>query len=196
LICESLHDKCEAFALKPFSLYKKTTQKITMKKLALAVALLIGSTSLFAQTATKSDVPAANIKSLDGKAFNTATISNDGKPFIIDFWATWCKPCVSELNAINDDYSDWKEETGIKVFAVSIDDSRTMNSVAPFVAGKGWDYTILLDPNGDFKRAMGVNVIPHTFLFDGKGKLVSQHNNYSPGDEDRLYEEIKKLTGK
>ena len=68
-----------------------------------------------------------------------------------------------------------------------------MNSVAPFVAGKGWDFTILLDPNGDFKRAMNVNMVPHLFLFDGNGKIVSQHNNYSPGDEEHLLEEIKKM---
>lgn len=167
-----------------------------MKTLTLVVALLISSSTLFAQTSTNSEVPSANIKSLEGKSFNTSTISNDGKPFIIDFWATWCKPCVSELNAISEDYSDWTKETGIKVYAISIDDSRTMNSVAPFVAGKGWDFTILLDPNGDFKRAMNVNMVPHLFLFDGNGKIVSQHNNYSPGDEEHLLEEIKKISGK
>lgn len=167
-----------------------------MKKLALLVTILLGTNIAFAQNGTKSDVAGANIKSMDGKTFNTSSISNDGKPFIIDFWATWCKPCVSELSAISEVYSEWVSETGVKIYAVSIDDSRTMNSVAPFVTGKGWEYTILLDPNGDFKRAMNVNMVPHVFLFDGKGKIVSQHNSYAPGDEEHLLEEIKKLTTK
>jgi thiol-disulfide isomerase/thioredoxin len=168
-----------------------------MKKLFILITVLLINHLCIAQsTATKTDVGHASVKTLEGKEFNTASISNDGKPFIIDFWATWCKPCVAELDAINEEYSQWKEETGVKVFAVSIDDSRSMSRVAPYVAGKGWDYTILLDPNGDFKRAMNVNSVPHTFLFDGNGKLVAQHNNYSAGDEDNLFEEIKKLSGK
>ncbi|MFN5347419.1 MAG: TlpA family protein disulfide reductase [Bacteroidota bacterium] len=168
-----------------------------MKKLFILVTVsLIGHLCIAQSSATKTDVGHASVKTLEGKEFNTASISNDGKPFIIDFWATWCKPCVAELDAINEEYSQWKEETGVKVFAVSIDDSRSMSRVAPYVAGKGWDYTILLDPNGDFKRAMNVNSVPHTFLFDGNGKLVAQHNNYSAGDEDNLFEEIKKLSGK
>ncbi len=168
-----------------------------MKKLFILVTVSLISHLCIAQsTAIKTDVGHASVKTLEGKEFNTASISNDGKPFIIDFWATWCKPCVAELDAINEEYSQWKEETGVKVFAVSIDDSRSMSRVAPYVAGKGWDYTILLDPNGDFKRAMNVNSVPHTFLFDGNGKLVAQHNNYSAGDEDNLFEEIKKLSGK
>ena len=150
-----------------------------------------------AQNTTKNtDVASANVKSLDGKNINTSTFNNDGKPFIIDFWATWCKPCVAELTAIAENYSDWKEETGVKVFAISIDDTRTMASVGPFVAGKNWDYEVYLDPNSDFRRAMNVNNVPHTFLFDGKGKMIVQHNSYAPGDEEKLYEEIKKLTGK
>lgn len=168
-----------------------------MKKLFILVTVSLTSHFAFAQTsATKTDVGHASVRTLEGKEFNTASINNDGKPFIIDFWATWCKPCVAELDAINDEYTQWQEETGVKVFAVSIDDSRSMSRVAPYVAGKGWDYTILLDPNGDFKRAMNVNSVPHTFLFDGNGKLVAQHNNYSAGDEDNLFEEIKKLSGK
>ena len=168
-----------------------------MRKLLILVTVsLISNLSIAQSTATKTDVGHTIVKTLEGKDFNTADISNDGKPFIIDFWATWCKPCVAELDAINENYTQWKEETGVKVFAVSIDDSRSMSRVAPYVAGKGWDYTILLDPNGDFKRAMNVNSVPHTFLFDGNGKLVAQHNNYSAGDEDNLFEEIKKHSGK
>ena len=168
-----------------------------MRKLLLVVTIsLVSNLSIAQSTATKTDVGNSSVKTLEGKDFNTAGITNGGKPFIIDFWATWCKPCVAELDAINENYKQWQEETGIKVFAVSIDDSRSMSRVGPYVAGKGWDYTILLDPNGDFKRAMNVNSVPHTFLFDGNGKLVAQHNNYSAGDEDNLYEEIKKLSSK
>ncbi len=164
----------------------------TMKHIFLVLAL-------FAFTVAHgqdSKIPVVNIKSLDGKPFNTGSIQNDGKPIIIDFWATWCKPCVASLNGMNEVYSTWQEETGVKIYAVSIDDTRTMSSVAPFVAGKGWEFDVLLDPNSDFRRAMNVNNVPHTFLFDGKGKIVMQRNTYTPGDEEKMREELKKLTGK
>jgi hypothetical protein len=54
----------------------------------------------------------------------------------------------------------------------------------------------MLDENSDFKRAMNVNNPPHTFLFNGKGELVLQHNGYAQGDENNLYDEIKKLIAK
>jgi cytochrome c biogenesis protein CcmG/thiol:disulfide interchange protein DsbE len=146
--------------------------------------------------ASESDIPSVNVTTMDGMNVNTSTFSNNGKPFIIDFWATWCKPCITELNNIHEVYADWVAETGVKVYAISIDDSRTKGSVAPFVAGKGWEYEIYMDPNSDFRRAMNVNNVPHTFLMDGNGKIVKQHNTYNPGDEEKLYEEIKKLIGK
>ena len=65
-----------------------------------------------------------------------------------------------------------------------------------YANGKGWDYLVLMDPNGDFKRAMGVNNVPHTFLLDTEGNIVYSHNNYAPGDEDELYEELLKLLAK
>jgi len=138
-------------------------------------------------------LPAVNVKTLSGKTVSTGDLSNDGKPIIISFWATWCKPCVRELNAIAEVYEEWTDETGVKLVAVSIDDSRNTAKVGPFVNGKGWDYEIVLDSNGDFKRAMNVNTIPHTFLVNGKGEVVWQHTTYSEGDEEELYELVKKV---
>lgn len=138
-------------------------------------------------------IPAADVKKLDGTTFNTSNIENNGKPIIINFWATWCSPCKRELNNIAEMYGEWVEETGVKLVAISIDDTRNMAKVAPYVNGKGWEYDVYLDPNGDFKRALGVNNVPHTFLVDGNGKVVWQHNSYSEGDEYELIELVEKL---
>ena len=117
-----------------------------------------------------------------------------GNVIILNLWATWCKPCKAELNTIAEDYDDWMDDTGVKLVAVSIDDARSSSRVEPYINAQGWDYQVLLDPNGDFKRAMNVNNVPHTFLLDGNGTVVWDHNNYSPGDEKELYNEVLKIS--
>lgn len=165
----------------------------TMKK----NLLLLLSFALFhcaqAQDAAFSSIPDAQVKGLDGKKMQTADLSNNGKPMVISMWATWCKPCIRELNAISDMYIDWQDETGVKLIAISIDDSRNATKVGPFVNGAGWEYEVYIDENQDFKRLLNVNTIPHTFLVNGKGEIVWQHNGYTAGDEDELYELIKKV---
>jgi peroxiredoxin len=138
-------------------------------------------------------VPSVKITDLNGKSINTAELGNNGKPVVISFWATWCSPCKRELNAIHELYEEWQEETGLKLIAVSIDDERTKSRVKPYINSSGWNFEIWMDTNHYFKRAMGVNNVPHTFLIDGNGKIVYSHNNYSPGDENKLYKEILKL---
>ena len=161
-----------------------------MKTLIIPVLFTIMTLSAFSQNNT---IPSVDVKTLDGKTFNTSTISNEGKPIIISFWATWCKPCVKELSAIAENYTDWQSETGVKLYAVSIDDSKSMDRVGPYANSKSWEYEILLDPNGDFKRAMNVVNVPHTFLVDSAGKIVYQHTTYADGDEKLIYEKVKKL---
>ena len=162
-----------------------------MKKLFVLLFAVLMVAGLQAQQ--KSDLPNVTIKNLQGKDVNIAKLSNNGKPFVITFWATWCGPCIKEHNALDEVYAEWQEETGVKIYAVSIDDSRSTAKVKPTVEGKGWDFEILLDVNGDLKRAMNVSNPPHTFLIDGKGKMVYQHTGYFEGAENDLYEEILKL---
>ena len=138
-------------------------------------------------------IPAVNVKTLDGQTFNTEKIANDGKPIFISFWATWCSPCKKELNAISEVYDEWKKQTGVKVIAMSIDDSRNSNKVATTVNGFNWDFEVYIDGNQDFKRAMNVNNVPHSFLINGNGEIVWQHNSYTPGDEEKTFELIKKI---
>ncbi len=138
-------------------------------------------------------IPAIDVKTTDNKTFNTANISNGGKPIIICFWATWCKPCINELSTIADVYPEWQEETGVKLIAISIDDSKTSGGVGPLVNGKNWDYEIYLDINSDFKRAMNVNMIPHSFIINGKNEIVWQHTTYSQGSEMEMINIIRKV---
>ncbi|MBM2814599.1 MAG: stoA [Ignavibacteria bacterium] len=167
-----------------------------MKKTILAAIFITIISVLFLQSGISGSkkIPSAKVKNLKGETIDTKNFSNDGKPFVIDFWATWCKPCIHELNVIKDLYPKWQKETGVKFIAVSIDDSRNSKKVAPLINGKGWTYDIYLDENSDFKRAMNVNNPPHTFLCNGKGEIVWEHNGFADGDEKVLYEQIKKIS--
>ena len=98
-----------------------------LKRILSFVALALLSSAAFAQ------LPSVQLTDIDGNQVNTAELSNDGKPFIISFFATWCKPCNRELDAIQEQYEDWQEETGVKVFAVSIDQGQNINKVKPMV---------------------------------------------------------------
>ena len=162
---------------------------MSMKKVALFLIVTVCSLMTYAQQT----LPSVDLKTLDGKSINTKDLSNEGKPFAVCFWATWCKPCLMELSTFAELYEEWQEETGMKIYAVSIDDSRTQSKVQPLVNTAEWEYEVLLDVNSEFKRAMGVNNPPHTFVVNGKGEIVWQHVGYAPGDEEGLIEAIRKV---
>lgn len=155
--------------------------------------LFIAAMMLLTAAAAQAQLPSFNLKTIDGKTVNTAELNNEGKPFIIDFFATWCKPCNRELSAIAEVYEEWQEETGVKVVAVSIDQAQNINKVKPLVDNHGWEYDVLLDPNSDFLHALGGQMIPFTLIVDGSGKIVYKHSGYTDGAEEELIEKVREL---
>ncbi len=166
-----------------------------MKKVIFTLtAAMILATTLFAQEKSLPTLPDnISIKTADGKTVQTSVLQNDGKPMIISFWATWCKPCLRELNTIKEVYQDWVDETGVKLVAVSVDDARTSARVKTLAESSSWDYEVYIDQNQDFKRAMNVVNVPHTFIIDGKGQIVWQHTSFVEGSEEELIGLIRKL---
>ena len=159
-----------------------------MKKLMFLMFALVMGFSASAQT-----LPDVKIENQEGKVVSIREVI-DGTPMIISFWSTTCKPCIMELNAINENLGDWLEEKNFKVVAVSVDDARTLSRARAMTKGQGWDdFVCIYDKNQDFKRAMNVSLTPHVFIVDGKGNIVYSHSGYTPGSEQELFEKIKKL---
>ena len=131
-------------------------------------------------------LPEVTLSDIDGHDVNVAALAQQGKPVIISFFATWCKPCKRELNAIHELYPDWQEETGVEMYIVSIDNAQDAQKVKPLVDGYGWEYHVLLDPNGTLKRAMNVQNIPHIFVLNSKGNIVYNHVGYTEGSEEEI----------
>jgi thiol-disulfide isomerase/thioredoxin len=158
-----------------------------MKKITFLM-LFVGL-NLFSQN----NLPDLNLSNLEGKKISLKNdFSEKDKLYVFSFWATWCAPCINELDELNEIQSDWKKEVNFEIIAVSTDDSRTQKRVKPLINGKEWNYTILLDTNQDFKRALSIVNIPYTIVVKN-GKIVHIQNGYVPGSEVELFEKLKSL---
>ncbi len=157
-----------------------------MKKIFLFLLLIVNLS--FAQQ----DFPSVDLKSLESESISTSSFNEQDKLYVFSFWATWCAPCIQELEAISEVYEDWKSQINVEVIAVSTDDSRTQKRVKPLVNGKGWDYKILLDTNQDLKRRLSIANIPYLVVVKN-GKIVFIQNGHTPGAEEELLAKLKSL---
>tara|TARA_B110000977_G_scaffold195157_1_gene273056 strand:- start:977 stop:1414 length:438 start_codon:yes stop_codon:yes gene_type:complete len=142
---------------------------------------------------SQNELPSIDLTTTEGKKISLQEAATSDNIVIVSLWATWCVPCLKELDAISEVWDEWQDETNVELLAISIDDSRTVKRVKPLINGKGWDYTILLDTNNDLKRALGASTVPLTLLVKNN-KIIFRHSGYSPGYESELFEKIKEYS--
>ncbi|MEZ4984106.1 MAG: TlpA disulfide reductase family protein [Saprospiraceae bacterium] len=162
---------------------------ITLFTLLLAV-------SFTTQAVAQQQIQSAELKTLSGQTVNLADVIAEQDYTIISFWATWCKPCQAELDAIADLYPEWQEDLGVQLVAITIDTQRQLGKVPGLLSTKGWEYTVLSDANNVMRNQLGFQAIPQTYVVDKEGNVVYNHSGYTAGDELELETKLKELTGK
>ncbi|MEL6972388.1 MAG: TlpA disulfide reductase family protein [Bacteroidota bacterium] len=155
------------------------------------LALLLGFTSLQAQQ----QISSADIKTLKGETVDLADIIKEADLTVVSFWATWCKPCQAELDAIADLYPEWQEDLNVQLVAITIDTQRQLSKVPGLLSTKGWEYEVYSDANNVLKNQLGFQAIPQTYVVDGQGNILYNHSGYTAGDEYDLEDKLKELTG-
>lgn len=161
-----------------------------MKKILSLVCFVLAAISVSAQ-----QLPDVKVENAQGKVVSIRSLAQ-GKPMIISYWSIACKPCIQELNAINDALADWKSEADFVVVAVSVDDARLKASAKAIAQSRGWEFICVYDENQELKRAMNVTQTPHSFVVDGNGNIILSHTSYTPGCEQLLFDKIVALKKK
>jgi len=157
---------------------------------AVWAAFLVLAGSVLAPAAD-SKAPAFALENLEGKEVALAERLKEG-PVIVDFWATWCKPCIKgfpQMQQIFDNYRD----CGLSVFAVSIDGPRSTSRVGALIKSKGNTFEVLLDPSQEVARKFHVTSVPRTVLIDKDGTIVWAVTGYRPTNHEELAKAVATL---
>ena len=124
--------------------------------------------------------PAWKLKDLDGKEVSSGQFQ--GKVVVLDFWATWCQPCVSEIPG----YAELQKKygaDGLVIVGVLYRDPKTAAYVKKFAADKGVNYTIVIGDDTMADAFGGLEALPTTFLINRAGRIVDQKVGAVPHDE-------------
>lgn len=169
---------------------RNTFENICFKKKIMKPLLFLACFLCYNAAFSQITIPNINLNTLSGKSVKIQDEISKDKITILSFWASWCVPCINELDAISEVYEDWQEDFNMELIAISTDDARTQKRIRPMVNGKGWPYKILLDKNQELKRALNISTIPQIIILKDS-KIIYIHSGYSPGVEDEFYDIIK-----
>lgn len=151
------------------------------------------ATLLLSIAALAQNISGVELQTLDGSKTTPAEWVDGKTPFVVSFWFVTCKYCLEEMDAISEVFEEWTAEKPFRFIAVCTDNTRSLGRAKALVRSRGWDgFDFAFDVNKELARAMKVISCPYVFLYDKTGKLIYSHMGYSPGDEEVLFDEIKR----
>ncbi len=158
-------------------------------KHTILLIFLLGTTILSAQES----FPEATVMNEKGESVALHEYVKSGSPKIISLWATWCGPCRMELNGLKNVADDWKEKYDLEIVTVSVDVPAMVNRARKMAETNGWDYTFMHDADQNLMANLNLRSIPHSWLVDGNGNILSVMIGYSSNYEKQLERKLKSL---
>ena len=159
--------------------------------LAVVLAALLVLTGTSVSMGAESKAPEFTLPNLDGDDVTLSELLEDG-PVIVDFWATWCKPCIKAFPDLQELFDNYKN-CGLKVVAISIDGPKSMSRVGSLIKSKGNTFEVLLDPGQKVARKFHVTSVPRTVLVDTDGNVAYAVTGYRPKNHEELNAAVAKL---
>ena len=134
-------------------------------------------------------IPDFNLASIYEGQPNIALSNLEGKTLYVDFWASWCAPCITSLPQYNELYKKYKQD-GLEIIAINVDNP--IEDGLDFLLDTPLDFLIPQDPEGDAAELFGVIGMPSSYLISPEGNVELVHMGFRSGDIDIIEEEIKK----
>jgi len=136
-------------------------------------------------------IPDLKLNLLDGEKTSIHELLKDG-PVMIDFWATWCKPCKKVMRYLDQYHQEYSEQ-GFKVLMINQDTPRSMGKVKSYIRSQKHEFIVALDPNQQIAKKLNGQVMPTLILVDQDGSIKWRHQGYIPGEEVEIERQIKLL---
>lgn len=110
---------------------------------------------------------------------------------LIDFWATWCKPCIKAIPKLNEIFKEYKEK-GVNIIGVNCDGPRSISKVEPMSKALAIEYPVLLDIDTELRIDLDVNYYPTLIMVNQKNEIVWLHEGYGCDDDKLIIQQIEK----
>ncbi len=169
------------------------TARASRRAAVIAIVVLAAAVGMTApgRAATSHRAPPFRVETINNTLFDLDRARQNG-PVLLDFWATWCRPCLESLPEIQKLYLEY-QAAGLTVLGISIDGPRNFPKVRPFARRFGLSYPIAIDVDGDLQRRYQVGVVPTSVLVDTAGRIVRVQQGYRPGEIAELEAALKDL---
>lgn len=155
-----------------------------------AISIFILGLALSVPVSAQTKVTNFRLKNLDNRTVSFNSLQGEALT-VIDFWATWCKPCeksLPELAKLSDEF----QNKGVNFVGISIDSPRNLAKVKPFARSHKIAYPVLLDTNSEIMAKLSVRAVPTLLIVNDENEIVYFHEGYQPGEENQIRDEIVK----
>ncbi|WP_430817375.1 TlpA disulfide reductase family protein [Carboxylicivirga sp. RSCT41] len=154
-------------------------------------ALIIFILCLTINTVKAQTIPDFMLENLDGEWVSYDELKGE-EVTIIDFWASWCKPCMKAMPQIDEIFKEYGSK-GLAVIGVNTDGPRSISKVLPLSKTLKISYPIISDIDNELLNELNISVLPTLLMINKDGDIIYRHEGWTAGDEKKLVQQINSI---